>query len=104
MTKDELRVGRKWFLLTKNILFWILIAAVTFPLNRFTILVIIGLGIGLFVLLHFQKSYWFEIFTYALMIIPTFTMDISTNILIVTSLLFLYGIPLGTLLHDTKRS
>ncbi|HIJ11656.1 TPA: hypothetical protein HA278_06370, partial [Candidatus Woesearchaeota archaeon] len=29
MTKDELRVGRKWFLLTKNILFWILIAAVT---------------------------------------------------------------------------
>jgi hypothetical protein len=98
---EELKPGKKYFLFIKRIIFLLLFFTVNFffyqsgqyfYLIPFTIIALI-----LFVMGFRNKSIYYEIPNYLLFVIPYFLNNNQILHLLLPSLLFLYGLPAGTL-------
>lgn len=102
---EELKPGKKYFLLIKRILFFLLFFTINFffyQSNQYIYLVIFTIfALNLFVIELRNKSIYYEAFNYAIFIIPYFLTSSSFHILL-PSLLFLYGLPAGTLVRLRK--
>ena len=97
---EELSAGKKLFLIIKRTLFILIFFLVNYYLIQkifiiipFTILMII-----LFVMELKTNNILYEIATYLLFIIPYFFIAEQSIQLLLASLIFLYGLPTGTLL------
>lgn len=109
---EELKAGKKYFLWLKRILFIVIAVVIAdqlaspFPkkIILWIILIIFLLAsVILFILnlikkKHFQETFSREIFNYILFFIPYFFMGSTEGKLLIASLIFLYGLPAGTLL------
>ena len=99
---EELSSGKKYFLLMKRVLFIILFFFVNYLLdiaeNYVLIIVFSILAIILFVieLTIWKKAY--EIANYVIFLIPYFFVLGSNNKMILATMIFIYGLPTGTLI------
>lgn len=102
---EELRPGKKYFLLIKKILFCFILLLPLFLfiyLKNYYFVLIIIIYLVLYFLILRKKKFWLkEIFNYSFFII-TYLVFIILNlknnlIIILPSLIFLYGLPAGTL-------
>ena len=99
---EELSSGKKYFLLMKRVLFIILFFFVNSLLyiaeNYVLIIVFSILAIILFVieLTIWKKAY--EIANYVIFLIPYFFVLGSNNKMILATMIFIYGLPTGTLI------
>ena len=112
---EELKDGRKYFLLMKKILFVALFLIINyyFLINKsysylvtFTILCIILFLIDLKLNLKLKlklKSQYMEIANYIVFIIPYFLIPQINFQLLIASLMFIYGFPIGTLLKYGRK-
>ncbi len=106
---EEMKPGWKYFQIAKLSLFIVLAGVISYSL--WSIQNFVGLGIFgaiaiiIFILNFKLKSAWMEIINYLLFITPYFFQSDQFQI-ITASLLFLYGLPAGTLLwkmnYETK--
>lgn len=107
---EEIKPGWDYFKISKLTLFVILVAVISYSLWSRKFLVGLGIfviiAVTLFIINLKFKYKWIEILNYALFIIAYFFQSEPSQPLI-ASLLFLYGLPSGTLLrnihHETKK-
>ncbi|MBR9683265.1 hypothetical protein GOV03_01875 [Candidatus Woesearchaeota archaeon] len=104
---EELKPGKKYFILIKRILFVMLFFTINlflyqanqyFYLIPFTILALV-----LFVIELKNSSWHWEGLNYLIFIVPYFLNTDSTFRLVLPSLLFLYGLPAGTLFRIKRK-
>lgn len=97
---EELKPGRKYFLLANKVLFWGIVFTVlffSFKTNLILLITIFIIAAALFVIKLKKNSQLLEIPTYLIFIAPYFIIAEQTFQLILASLLFLYGLLVGTL-------
>jgi hypothetical protein len=99
---EELKLGKKYFLLIKKVLFVILFFFINYLLyigETYTLMVIFSiLAIILFVI---ELTIWkkvYEIANYIIFLIPYFFVGDQNSKLILAVLIFIYGLPTGTLI------
>ena len=100
IAKDELEDGKKYFILMKKILFF----AVSFLIIYSFVITAQYLYLILFLILSTvvfiqKQTPTTEMFTYIIFIIPYFFLQ---HQILLSSLIFLYGLPTGTLWQATK--
>jgi len=100
-TKEELRPGKKYFIWFKKIILLILVVTlIHFSLTKIFfirdfVFTLIGLIIGLFVGYFFKKEYFY--FGFVL-----YLLAYTSSFLFISILIFLFGLPYGTLLFTKK--
>ena len=100
-TKEELKPGRKYFIWFKKIILLVLVVSLVYIAwsNMFFIKeaigAIIGFLVGLIVAYFFKKEYFY--FGLALYILAY-----TQSFIFITILIFLFGLPYGTLLFSKK--
>lgn len=106
---EELKPGRKYFYLLKRILFLVILIIVAYFLfsknNVMAGIIFTLLMITIFLIALKKDSLWLELIFYLLIIIIYFQYEYFQTAL--ASLLFCYGMPLGTILklkfHENKK-
>lgn len=100
---EELESGKKYFLLFKNFIYSLLFLLVAFYFSKEQNFLGLGVLSALFVVLwrislQSRHQELYEIPKYLLFIVPYFLISITEFQLLLSSFLFLYGMPTGTLL------
>lgn len=98
---EELKQGQKYFRILEKILFFGLVLTSLFFLWQESLILTISLlfiGVILFIVKLKFKTVFLEIPVYILFAVPYFLYNIPTFRLLIATLLFLYGFPLGLLL------
>jgi len=99
---EELKAGKKYFLLSKRIIFVLIFFLVNYYLylakNYYVLIPFTILAIILFVLELTSQKKIYELFNYFIFTIPYFFSTENTFHLLLAVLIFGYGFPLGTLL------
>jgi len=102
ISPEELDGGKKYFILTKQFLFLANFALISFNLLNYQVLglslLVVFIAMVLFVLLIRKDDFWLEVPIYSLFVIPYFFFSNLTLKLLLVSLIFLYGFPLGSLI------
>ncbi|MDP3990476.1 MAG: hypothetical protein Q8Q01_04715 [archaeon] len=101
IAKEELILGKGYMLLFKNSLYSIISIITIYFLYQKSItiaLIFLVITIFLFTFLLIKYSPYLEIGTYIIFMIPAIIIQNQNYILLVTSLLFLYGFPVGSLI------
>lgn len=103
---EELDLARKYAVKLKHLLFASLIIATAYYLREDTVWQILFTGgaLGIFVALLKRNQPLLEVLTYSVFIIPPFLDKNPLFQLTTTSLLFLYGFPLGILLLAKQKN
>jgi hypothetical protein len=100
---EELKPGKKYFLFIKRLLFILIFFTVNFffyQQNQYVYLVPFTIiALVLFVVELRNKSIYYEVPNYAIFVIPYFLINNPTSNILLTSLIFLYGLPAGTLIR-----
>jgi hypothetical protein len=99
---EELDFGKKYFIFTKQVIYLSIFTLISFSLfnsQSFSYLIILILvTLSLLILINKTNYLWLELPSYSLFIISTFLIfDVNLK-LILLSLIFLYGFPLGSLI------
>ncbi|MBW2993343.1 hypothetical protein KY317_02110 [Candidatus Woesearchaeota archaeon] len=99
IAKEELKAGKKYFLLFQKILFAVVIISTMIAVNK------IYLAIVLFFILAYFMVYSRDVFIYLIFGILLFLNSRYGNLFLMQScLIFLYGLAAGSLLrHDKKK-
>jgi hypothetical protein len=100
---EELRVGKKYFLLFKRIIFVLIFFLVNYYLylekNYYVLVPFTILAIVLFIIELKQKKSIYELLNYIIFVVPYFFVTENTFHLLLAVLIFLYGLTAGTLLR-----
>jgi hypothetical protein len=108
MTKEEFKPGKKYFIFIKESLYliFVLITATSLIMNKLMLQSIIVLisAIIIFLLYHKINHPGTVFFPYLLYLTGYFLIIDSNLKLLLSSIIFLYGLPAGTLFHEKKRS
>jgi len=106
IAKEELNLGKPYLILFKNVLF-LIISSVTiyflYQLSMTIALVLLIILIFLFTSLLMKYSPYLEIAIYLFFMMPFVVVENQIYIILVTSLLFLYGFPVGSLIWGKFR-
>jgi hypothetical protein len=104
MTKEELKVGRKYFVFVRNVLFGFieLIILLFFIQQKLWLaLIIISIIFILVIILEFiLKSKYLRLLPFIIFISAYFLNSDTSFHFILTILIFLYSLPTGTLLYN----
>ena len=105
---EELRAGKKYFLLLKKIIFIIIFFLINYYLylaeNYYVLIPFTILGIVLFIIEFMQIKPIYELSNYLIFVIPYFFVTNNKFHLLLAGLIFLYGLPTGTLLRKTFKN
>ncbi len=99
--KEELAVGKKWFILAQHCLFIAIIATFLYAYKWQLWQVVIGLTtLFAYFLLKFFRKWWLV----QAMVAIAFVLTARTSfVFLSTSLVFLYGLPTGTIFAKEKK-
>jgi len=100
LVPEELESGKKFFRWAQVVLIFLLFVAGTFfwRAGVLTLLLSFLLALVFIVVVMRKNMEWLSLAVYALFAIPYFQNPVNDFRLILSSLLFLYGLPTGTLL------
>ena len=105
---EELRAGKKYFLLLKKIIFIVIFFLINYYLylaeNYYVLIPFTILGIVLFIIEFMQIKPIYELSNYLIFVIPYFFVTNNKFHLLLATLIFLYGLPTGTLLRKTFKN
>lgn len=103
---EELDAGKKFFLVMKKFLFVFLSLISLYYLYLFTLALAIFLFIvvTLFFILEIKRyRLYLEFIVYIIFLTPLFLLPNQLYILLTTTLLFLYGFPIGSILYHERQ-
>lgn len=108
ISPEELKKGKKYFLWTKKIIYILIFFVVNYYLylakNYYVLVPFTILAIVLFVVKLSIKKNIYEIFNYVVFIIPYFVIVEKNFHLLLAALIFLYGLPTGTLFKKIVKN
>lgn len=100
IAKEELKDGRKWFLLMQGVIF-VFILFFIFKFYMLNIIYIILISVFVLLVMFFVTDIRREIIVYSICAIVFYLSIQNTNLfLIESSLIFLYGLPTGSLVYE----
>ena len=110
---EELKPGKKYFLFTKKILFYLILFFSIFLFVYFSNYYFVFIPITYFLASFFVKK-WVELYNYGFYVLIMIMVYIHIDnqlLIILPSLIFLYGLPTGTLFrlrlmekHEARRN
>ena len=102
---EELNKGKKYFILLKKILFLIMLIVLGYFLKGNYLLLTLSqiIGFGLFYLNIKKYGWYLEGINYLFFVVFYFLNTDFNFKLIISSLLFFYGLPLGSLIYHEKQ-
>ena len=105
---EELNPGKKYFILLKRTIFAIIFFLVNYYLylakNYYLLIPFTILAIVLFIIEFVQKKPIYELFNYLIFVIPYFFVMDNQFHLLLAGLIFIYGLPTGTLLRKAFKN
>ena len=105
---EELKAGKKHFILLKRTIFVIIFFLVNYYLylaeNYYLLIPFTILAIVLFIVEFVQKKPIYELFNYLIFVVPYFFNVEKRFQLLLATLIFLYGLPTGTLLRKAFKN
>ncbi|MBT4804748.1 hypothetical protein HON71_01105 [Candidatus Woesearchaeota archaeon] len=105
---EELKAGKKYFILLKRTIFAIIFFLVNYYLylakNYYLLIPFTILAIVLFIIEFVQKKPIYELFNYLIFVIPYFFVMDNQFHLLLAGLIFIYGLPTGTLLRKAFKN
>ena len=105
---EELKIGKKYFLLLKRIIFVLIFFLINYYLylaeNYYLLIPFTILAVVLFIIGFVQKKPIYELFNYLNFVVPYFFVTDNQFKLLLATLIFLYGLPTGTLLRKTFKN
>ena len=105
---EELKIGKKYFLLLKRIIFVLIFFLINYYLylaeNYYLLIPFTILAVVLFIIGFVQKKPIYELFNYLIFVVPYFFVTDNQFKLLLATLIFLYGLPTGTLLRKTFKN
>ncbi len=108
IASEELKVGKKYFILFKRIIFVFIFFLVNYYLylakNYYVLIPFTILAIVLFVIELVQKKPLYVLLNYVVFITPYFFVVEQKFQLLLAVLIFLYGLPTGTLLKKIIKN
>tara|TARA_Y100000310_G_C20271301_1_gene618156 strand:- start:88 stop:468 length:381 start_codon:yes stop_codon:yes gene_type:complete len=99
---EELKSGRKYFVLIKRILFILISVFVSFYFIQYVSLLVTLIFVVLFILVFVLqlkiKKTWTELFPFVIFLSSVIFYSEQNFYLVLSSLMFIYGLPVGSLL------